>query len=293
MRNAINYAVFIALFLTITDTEVRAQEISGLIEKDVSVYGFNLHYAEAGQGSPIVLLHGLWGGRNEWQHTIGPLAESHRVIALDLIGFHGSDKPEATYHNALLSQFLVGFIEALKLEQVTLMGHAMGGNTATYTAVHYPQHVAQLILVDGAGYRNPNRDPTAQPSAGMMRMRRIVTGSTVATTRNFLKRRVKDQSLVTDAWAEEAFHMWLNSARAISDMLGEGGDVTEEEMKTITVPTLIVWGREDGAFPLKNADRLEADIAGSVKVVFDNTGHLPQIEQPDAFNRVVLDFLAK
>ena len=264
-----------------------------LIEKDISVYGFNMHYGEMGQGDPVILLHGLWGGRNEWANTIVPLGQDHRVIALDLIGFHGSGKPEATYHNALLAQFLTGFIEAMELKNVTLMGHAMGGNTATYTAVHYPHLVERLVLVDGAGYRNPNRDPAAPPSAGMLRMRRIVTGSTVAATHNFLKRRVHDESLVTNAWAEEAFSMWLNSARAISDMLGEGGDVTEEEMKSIKVPTLIVWGREDRAFPLRNADRLEADIEGAQKVVFDDTGHLPQMEKPDEFNRVVLEFLSQ
>ena len=85
--------------------------------------------------------------------------------------------------------------------------------------------------------------------------------------------------------------MWLGSARAISDMLGEGGDVTEEEMRGIKVPTLILWGREDRAFPLKNADRLEADISGAVKIVFDDTGHLPQMEKPDAFNKAVRAFL--
>ena len=269
----------------------QVQSDGGLVEKDITVYGFNMHYAEMGQGDPVILLHGLWGGRNEWTHTIEPMAQDYRVIALDLIGFHGSDKPEAKYHNALLSQFLAGFIEAMGYDKVTLMGHAMGGNTATYTAVHYPDLVERLVLVDGAGYRNPNRDPTAPPSAGMLRMRRITTGSTIAATRSFLTRRVQDKSLVTDAWAEEAFSMWLNSARAIGDMLGEGGDVTEEEMKTIKVPTLIVWGREDRAFPLRNADRLEADIEGAQKVVFDDTGHLPQMEQPDEFNRVVLEFL--
>jgi len=271
----------------------QAQSNGGLVEKDIAVYGFNMHYAEMGQGDPIILLHGLWGGRNEWRHTIEPLSQNYRVIALDLIGFHGSDKPEATYHNALLAQFLAGFIEAMGFDNAILMGHAMGGNTATYTAVHYPHLVERLVLVDGAGYRNPNRDPTAPPSAGMLRMRRIVTGSTIEATYTFLKRRVQDESLVTDAWAEEAFTMWLTSARAISDMLGEGGDVTEEEMKTIKVPTLILWGREDRAFPLRNADRLEADIEGAEKVIFDDTGHLPQMEKPDEFNQAVIEFLTR
>lgn len=258
---------------------------------DANVYGFKMHYTESGSGPPIILMHGLWGGLNEWRRTIPALAADFRVIVLDQIGFHGSDKPEATYHNALLAQFLVGFIEALRLQDVTLMGHAMGANTATYTAVHYPHLVGRLVLVDGAGYRNPNRDPTKPLTASQLGFRRIVTGSTLEATRNFLKRRVYDPSLVTDRWTRTAFTMWLTSARAIEDMLTEGGDVTEEEMQTIKAPTLIVWGKEDRAFPLQNADRLHADIEGSYRVVFENTGHLPHLEKPAEFNRIVHEFL--
>lgn len=85
--------------------------------------------------------------------------------------------------------------------------------------------------------------------------------------------------------------MWLRSARAIQGMLRDGGDVTEEEMQTISVPTLIVWGQEDGVFPIRNADRLSLDIKGAIKVVFPETGHLSQLEKPEAFNKIVRDFL--
>ncbi len=263
-----------------------------LIERDQPVYGFNLHYAEAGEGPVIVLLHGLWGGTNEWQPVIAPLAESHRVIALDFIGFHGSDKPEAQYHNALLAQFLAGFLEALGLEEVTLMGHAMGANAATYTAFHHPDRIKALVLVDGAGYRNPERDLSAPLSAGMINFRRIATGSSIEATRNFLKRRVQDPELVTPEWAEQAFSMWLRSARAIGDMLREGGDLTEEEMRQIRLPTLIVWGAQDRVFSPANAERLVADIEGATLRMIDDAGHLPQLERPAAFLENVTGFLA-
>ena len=183
-----------------------------LAEKDVEVYGQRVHYAEQGQGSPIVLLHGLWGGTNEWLPVIDALAARHRVIAMDFLGFHGSAKPDVQYHNALLAQFLHGFIEALELRDVTLMGHAMGANAATYTAFHHPQHIAALVLVDGAGYRNPDRDLSQPPSAGMLAFMRTATGSSLESTRGLLERRVADKSLVTDAWVAEAYAMWIESA---------------------------------------------------------------------------------
>lgn len=262
-----------------------------LEQRDVEVYGFNIHYAETGSGPVVILLHGLWGGNNEWQPILEPLAESHHVIAMDFLGFHGSDKPEAQYHNALLSQFLSGFIAALHLEQVTLMGHAMGANAATYTAFHHPAEIARLVLVDGAGYRNPDRDLSQPLSAGMLNFRRVATGSTVDATEQFLKRRVNNPSLVTREWAEQAFHLWLDSARAIGDMLREGGDLTEEEMQKITLPTLIIWGADDKVFSPDNASRLQTDIEGSTVTIIENSGHLPQIEQTESFLDALLPFL--
>ena len=279
--------IFIAILVLLS---VKAKPAE-LVPKDVNVYGQYIHYAETGAGPPIILLHGLWGGLNEWEPVIEPLAEGHRVIVMDFIGFHGSDKPDVQYHNALLSQFLAGFIEALELRDVVLMGHAMGANAATYTAFHHPENIAGLILVDGAGYRNPDRDLSQPLSEGMLRFRRVATGSSLAATRGLLERRVVNKMRITDEWVEEAYALWVNSAAAIGDMLLEGGDLTEEEMRQIKLPTLVVWGADDQVFSPDNAERLANDIEGSVVRMIQNSGHLPQIEQPDAFLDAVLPFL--
>ena len=63
-----------------------------LQQKDIEVYGQNIHYADTGSGPTIILLHGLWGGLNEWAPIIDPLSENHRIIVMDFIGFHGSEK---------------------------------------------------------------------------------------------------------------------------------------------------------------------------------------------------------
>ena len=260
-------------------------------QRDVEIFGQTIHYAESGSGPPLILLHGLWGGINEWRPIIEPLARDHRVIVMDFLGFHGSDKPAVHYHNALLSQFLAEFIDVLDLEDVTLMGHAMGANTATYTAVHHPRNIAALILVDGAGYRNPERDLARPLPEGMIRFRRDATGSSLAASRGLLERRVADASIVTDVWVAEAFALWIDSARAIGDMLTEGGDVTEEEMRDIELPTLVVWGAEDKVFSPDNATRLGADIAGAEVRLISGSGHLPQIEKTSEFLAAVMPFL--
>ena len=270
-----------------------AADATELRQRDVEVYGINIHYAEAGSGPAIILLHGLWGGLNEWLPVVDALSERHRVIAMDFVGFHASGKPDTQYHNALLSQFLAGFIEALDLDDVTLMGHAMGANTATYTAVHHPDRISRLVLVDGAGYRNPDRDLSKPLSKGMINFRRVATGSTLAATRGLLERRVLNKTLLTDQWVEEAFSLWVNSAGAIGDMLLEGGDLTAAEMQQIPLPTLVVWGAEDKVFSIDNVARLLADISGAESVIIENSGHLPQIEQTEAFLDAVTTFLAQ
>lgn len=278
------------LLLIIVSPPARAGEIS---QHDIQVYGQNIHYGEIGQGPPVVLLHGLWGGQNEWQPVIGPLAETHRVIVMDLIGFHGSDKPAVHYHNALLAEFLRGFIDKLKLANVTLLGHAMGANVATYTAYHHSEKISALILVDGAGYRSPDRDLSKPPAAGMLRFRRAATGSSLAATRGLLERRVSDKSLITNDWVVDAFALWVDSAMAIGDMLAEGGDLTEEEMRQIKLPTLVVWGSEDKVFSPDNAKRLQKDIDGAELIMIEGSGHLPQIEKTGPFLDAVMAFLRK
>ena len=87
--------------------------------------------------------------------------------------------------------------------------------------------------------------------------------------------------------------MWLISARTIGDMLREGGDLTEEEMRQIQLPTLIVWGAEDEVFSIENVEKLKADIEGAEAIIIEESGHLPQIEQTDAFLDAVIPFLNK
>jgi len=262
-------------------------------EADVTVYGFKMHYVEAGTGDPVILLHGLWGGLNEWEPNVDALGEDFRVIVLDQIGFGDSDKPEAMYHNKLLAQFLAGFMRALGMEKASLVGHAMGATTGTYFAVHYPDMVDKLVLVDGVGYQRdrPANEPSPPPTPARINFQRIASGSTVEETRALLKRRVYNDSLVTDAWAEEAFFIWLNASRAIREMIATGGAVTKEEMRTIKAPTLVIWGEKDEIGGPDSADEPLGDIANSSKYIVPNAGHLPQVEQPDILNRVVSEFI--
>lgn len=274
------------LFLGLAASASAAQDRQ---EASATVYGFEMHYVEAGEGEPVILLHGLWGGRNEWERNIDALAEDFRVIALDQIGFWDSDKPLALYDNNLLAQFLAGFMESLGLSKAHLVGHAMGATTATQFAVTYPDLVSKIVLVAGVGYERDAGPPEQTPMR--LRFSRMASGSTLQATKSLLLRRVADDSLVTDEWVELAYSMWLGSSHTIRGMLSTGGSVTKEKMKTIAAPTLVIWGENDEIGKPTLADEPLEDIPGAKKYIIPNAGHLAQLERPDVFNRVVRDFI--
>jgi pimeloyl-ACP methyl ester carboxylesterase len=269
-----------------------AAQAPTIVEKSATVLSFKIHYLEAGAGAPVVLLHGLGYDGSRWAPNIAPLAADFRIIALDQIGFGQSDKPLANYHTGMLSEFLVGFLKAIGVQKASLVGSSMGGNVAAYTAIHYPQMVERLVLSDAPGYRRPVNAPPPDP-----RLRQIQNGVTREETREYTRILYHNKSLVTDALVDDNLVLRLRSAFAISKIVEAGysglGGISDEEMRSIKAPTLIIWGKYDELFgpPERLGERLHRDISGSQLVVIDNAGHLPQLEQANEFNRVVRDFL--
>src|SRR5882672_6060352 len=256
--------------------------------KDVTVLGFKLHYLEAGRGAPVVLLHGLGGDGSRWGPNIEPLARDFHVFALDQIGFGQSDKPLANYHTGMLAEFLVDFLKAVKVPKASLVGNSMGAGVALYTAVHYPQVVDRIVLADGGGFRAAAAAP---PEA--LRRRQLQNSTTRDETREFFRILFHDKSLVTDGMVDEQFALRLRAAFTITKMqeAGDRGSLTEEQVRGVKTPVLIVWGKYDELANPAGADRLERTIPGAKKVIIDNCGHMPQLEKADEFNRIVRDFL--
>ncbi len=269
-----------------------ARTPAGATAKDVTVLGFRLHYLEAGQGPPVVLLHGLGGDGSRWAPNIGPLARDFHVFALDQIGFGASDKPLANYHNGMLSEFLVGFLKAVNVPRASLVGNSMGAGVALYTAVHYPLSVDRIVLADGGGYRSPSDPP---PGPGNAHLKQIQNGVTREETREMFRIMFHDRSRVSDAMVDAQLEMRLHSAFTISKIQESGekglGGLTEAQVRGVKAPTLVLWGRYDELADPAGADRLEQAISGSKKILIDNCGHLPQLECADQFNRIVHEFL--
>jgi pimeloyl-ACP methyl ester carboxylesterase len=273
---------------------VSAQPGPAATAKDVTVLGFKLHYLEAGRGAPVILLHGLGGDGSRWRPNIEPLARDLHVFALDQIGFGESDKPLANYHTGMLADFLVGFMKAAGVPKASLVGNSMGAAVALYTAAKFPDAVDRIVLADGGGFRSASGTPAAAPTPEALHRRQIQNSVTREETREFFRILFHDKSLVTDKMVDEQLALRLRAAFTITKIqeAGERGTLSEQEVRGVKAPTLIVWGKYDELASPASADRLEKTIPGSKKVILDNCGHMPQLECAGEFNRIVRDFLA-
>jgi pimeloyl-ACP methyl ester carboxylesterase len=288
----IRLPVVILACLLLLGVGAGAQERLEPVANDATVFGYKLHYLEAGRGEPIILLHGSGGEGARWMPTIEGLATSFRVIALDQIGFGQSDKPLTIYHSGVFAGFLSQFMKTIGMPKATIMGQSMGAGVALYLAVHHPEMVERLVLVDGGGYRSAAGTPAAPPN---WHNRQIANAGTIEESREYLEKLYYDHSFVTDKLVEQNLMLRLRSAYAAESMQmaadrGLGG-VTEDEVRGIKAPTLLIWGMNDPLSAVANADKLNGAIKNSRKVLFDKAGHYPFLEHADKFNQTVLEFL--
>lgn len=259
------------------------------VEKDVTVYGSKIHYAEAGSGPTVILLHGLGGNWSNWASNIGPLAAGNHVVVLDQIGFGKSDKPLINYGVATYVDFLDQFCKQLKIERASLVGVSMGGWIAASYALAFPAKVDRLVLVDAAGY--------APPANFDSRTLYGLNPSTRSGMKELSARVFYNQALFgSEAAIDQLMALRINAGdgytiNSIIDSITRGEGFLDKRVQAIRQPTLIVWGRQDGLVLLADGERFKKEIPNSTLVVFDQCGHVPPFEKAADFNAAVLKFL--
>jgi 2-hydroxy-6-oxonona-2,4-dienedioate hydrolase len=259
--------------------------------KQVEIFGQKIQYLEAGSGPTVILLHGLGGDKSNWAYTAPVLAKNYHVYVPDQIGFGESEKPLIEYRIGTLVDFLDGFYKKLGIAKAIVVGNSLGGWTAAAFTLAHPEKVDRLVLVDSAGYSLAKTGVQAQRE-----LLQVLNPSTVASEKALMGIILANKAMVTDAFAEGAFaqHMRRNDGYTIDrflDSLFRNEDVIDGKLGAIKVPTLVVWGREDGLIPLSAGQMMGTEIAGSQTVILDHCGHVPQIECAVPFNTTLLKFL--
>ncbi|HEX8475913.1 MAG TPA: alpha/beta hydrolase [Pyrinomonadaceae bacterium] len=258
--------------------------------KEANVFGMKIHYVEAGSGPVVVLLHGLGGNTMNWAFNVGTLAQKYRVVVPDQIGFGRSDKPLINYRITTYVDFLDKFLSELKIEKASLVGNSMGGWIAAAYALAHPSKVERLVLADAAGFAPP-KDFDLKSLSGLN-----------PTTREGMRQLASlvfyNKQLFTN---DAAIDLMLTQRLAAGDgytiqrlieSIARNEDMLDNRLAAIKQPTLIIWGRDDGLTPFaREGERFKKEMPAARFVVFEQCGHVPQVEKAAEFNAAVLQFL--
>lgn len=260
-----------------------------------------VHYVAAGQGEAVVLLHGGGGGCAKWYGTIGPLAQHFRVLAPDLPGFGLSARPrlEQGGRDFLLS-WLSSFMPAAGIDRASLVGSSFGGLLALSFALRYPHRLTRLVLMDAMGLGREM--PLRFRLLGVPLLGWLLTIPSRRVTSSLFRSllvhqpRLSDAGLITDylyqVSASPGFHSaFSKGAREFTALGGQKLIFSDEQLRSVAVPTLALWGEQDRFFPPSHARRVASLIPGARLRFIAGAGHVPNWDSPETVNAALLDFL--
>ncbi|MFC1925443.1 alpha/beta fold hydrolase [Chloroflexota bacterium] len=226
----------------------------------LQVGDYQAHYLRAGEGPPVVLLHGGASNCSDWLGTIANLSYSYSLYAPDMIGFGQSSRNGRGYNLSDFVEFTLEFIRTLGLDSPVLVGHSLGGRVCLEIALRHPETVSKLVLVSTAGFSRLTR-----------------LGYFLGTAYWAMRKTLRlPQPYPRFVWENGEDRDWL----------------CLEGLSSLKTPTLIVWTRHDPYYPLSGALWAEKLIPVSYLEVFGGYGHAPHVKKSDLFSELLLSFVA-
>lgn len=271
----------------------------------IKVCGYDIAYIDEGNSSDVLIfIHGLGSYLKAWDRNIPVLKNYFRCIALDLPGYGKSSKQLHNGSVKFYREFLNEFINALGLQNITLVGHSMGGQIALSFVINFPNIIKKLILIAPAGFETFNSNDvdelkdiispelTYNASNEQIRINYKV---------NFFQMPIEAEEMISDRIAIKKDEEFYNHCQIVSNSLS--GLLTEpvfNRLKEIDIPTLIFFGKNDLLIPNRIHYKTTTEeiallgasqIKNSKLLLIENSGHFLQYEIPDIFNSGVVDFV--
>jgi pimeloyl-ACP methyl ester carboxylesterase len=256
-----------------------------------------LHYLETGHGTPLVFVHEFAGDAESWRAQMAFFGRRYRAIAFNARGYPPSDVPEdpEAYSQQQAADDIKGVLDALGIAKAHVCGLSMGGLATLHFGLSYPDRALSLVVA-GAGYGSD--DPEGNRTDVEQVARRFETDGMEKTGEFYARGPSRVQLLEKDPAGWQEFHDRLCAGSAKGHALTMRGVQMrrptvyslEERMTKLEVPTLIVTGDEDEPC-LEPGLFMKRRIPRSGLVVLPKSGHAVNLEEPEAFNRAVLDFL--
>jgi pimeloyl-ACP methyl ester carboxylesterase len=256
-------------------------------------------------GIPVVLFHGTAAWSELWRRTLVALRDAgFRGIAIDLPPFGFSDRP-GTYTRRAQAARVEDILDALRIPEAIIVGHSFGAGAATELVMRSPERARGLVLVDAA-LALTNQSATPSPTPFYLRspwLRETLVSLTITNplaTRTLLSMLIERKERAADYVPLLQRPLVIRNTTAdlgvwLAYFLGDDRDALSADRKayaSITAKTAILWGDKDTVTPLSQAEDLRTLIPGAPLTILTGLGHIPQIEDPDAFNRALIAQLA-
>jgi 2-hydroxy-6-oxonona-2,4-dienedioate hydrolase len=263
----------------------------------VSAAGMATRSLQVGDGEPVVLLHGTSSHLEVYSRNVHALAAGgFAVHAIDMLGHGYSAKPDRDLEVPDYVRHVADYLDAIGAQRAHLIGESLGGWVAAWFAAEHPDRTRSLQLLASGGTR-------AVPAI----MERIRTTTTLAATspdREHTRERIAnllaDPATVDEDLVDARFRIYhqpefvkmLPHLLCMQDMtVRQRNLLRPDRMGAITAPTAIYWGRHNPMGDVSEAEGIHAAIPGSRLNIFEGCGHFPQIEFPDRFNQLAVEFL--
>ncbi|HEX4436952.1 MAG TPA: alpha/beta hydrolase [Solirubrobacteraceae bacterium] len=272
----------------------------------LTLHSNRIAYRTAGEGPVLLLVHGITSDSSVWERVIGGLSRSCTVIAPDLAGHGESDKPRGDYSLGAHASTLRDLLLTLGHQRATIVGHSLGGGIAMQFSYQFPEACERLVLVDSGGLGRevslllraatlPGSD-LVLPLLAASRL--LDAGARVGGLLDKLGLRLgtdleqmaHGHSTLSNADSRAAF---LHTLRAVVDPRGQRVNATNRLYLAEHIPFQLIWGERDSIIPVEHGRSAHEALPGSRLEVFERSGHFPQLDEPERFLEVLLDFIAE
>ena len=261
----------------------------------VTIDNINMYYEVHGDGEPLVLIQGLSLDSSSWINQVPVLSQKYQVIVFDNRGVGQTDASDSPYSTEMMADDTVALLKVLSVTDAHILGFSMGGMIAQQVAIKYPQMVKSLILV-ATSAKFPARAKHLTRLWLQMMEEEI---SLELRIRNAFLWVFTDQFFENEEQVSAAVNFALNQLYP-QPLHGFAGQVaallkhdTHNQISQISVPTLVLVGKEEILIPVNFSQELAANIPNAELVVSERAGHNYWMETPDSFNQAVMQFLTK
>jgi pimeloyl-ACP methyl ester carboxylesterase len=278
---------------------------TGFDAYEVDLHGHRAVYRAAGSGPTVVLIHGMINSSRHWERVACKLAETHHVVAPDLIGHGDAATPRGDYSLGAHAASIRDLLAAIGVQRATIVGHSLGGGVAMQFFYQFPQRTERLVLISSGGLGHevsPLLRGAALPgSASLLRLatrRAVVTAINAAGARLRAAGRAEGASLQAIARALRPLESsgsrraFMQTLRAVIDVHGQHVSASDRLYLLGDMETLIVWGERDRTIPIEHGRAAHAAIPNCRFETLPKAAHFPNLEDPDGLAAVLADFLA-